>query len=146
MYEEHFETDWDHLSQEEAMFRAFALGVDAAMGAENRAEFQALQREHHRGLVQVAFDEGKTRATDELRERGGTRQTEPTATSFEPGDREWEVWEELIVEQASAEDAFEAVEVSRSRLDRPDALERPGMLDRPDQSDDRITLPRFLLR
>ena len=128
------------------MFRAFALGVDAVLGEANEAELEALQREHHRGLVQVAFDEGKTRAKDELRETGRTTGTESTVVSFEPGDREWEIWEELVVEQETEEEAFEAVEVSRSRLDHPQALDKPGLLDRPDQSDDRITLPRFLLR
>ncbi len=146
MYERHFESDWDSLSQEEAMFRAFALGVDAALSEPDEAELEALQRDHHRGLIQIAFDEGKTRATDELRERGGTTRTGSMVADFEPGDREWGVWEDLVVNQEDDDDAFETVEVSRSRMDLPSAVEKPGFLDRPDQSDERITLPRFLLR
>lgn len=145
MYDRHFETDWDSLSQEEAMFRAFALGVDAALGNEHDAEFEALQRDHHRGLVQIAFDEGKTRANKGLRERGGATGS-ATGSAFEPGDREWDVWEALIVETESDPEAFEPVEMPRSRLDLPEALEKPSFLDRPSGSDDRITLPRFLLR
>ena len=145
MYEEHFGTDWDSLSQEEAMFRAFALGVDAALGETDEREFDALQREHHRGLVQIAYDEGKTRAEETLREAGGPSRNN-RAVDFEPGDHEWSVWEELVLERETDETAFEAVEVSRSRFDLPEALDRPGFLDRPSDSDDRITLPRFLLR
>ncbi len=145
MYDRHFETDWNSLTQEEAMFRAFALGVDAALGAAHEGEFEALQREHHRGLVQIAFDEGKSRATETLQARGGSSRTGGDS-DFEPGDREWSVWEELVLDQEGEQAGFEPVEVSRSQLALPEALERPSFLDRPSDSDDRITLPRFLLR
>ncbi|MDZ7850161.1 MAG: hypothetical protein U5K70_04900 [Halodesulfurarchaeum sp.] len=145
MYEDHFGTDWDSLTQEAAMFRAFALGVDAALGEPDEAEFEVLQREHHRGLIQIAYDEGKTRAEANLRKRGGSRSIS-RGTEFEQGDREWAVWEELVLEQETDEDAFEAVAVSRSQLDLPDALYHPSLLDRPSDTDDRIRLPRFLLR
>lgn len=145
MYDRHFETEWDSLTQEEAMFRAFALGVDAALGQTHEGELEALQREHHRGLVQIAFDEGKTRARETLRERGGSTGS-PPGSGFEPGDREWDVWEDLVVETESDDEVFEPVDVARSRLDLPDALAKPGFLDRPTGSDDRITVPRFLLR
>lgn len=144
MYENHFETDWDRLTQEEAMFRAFALGVDAALGEPNESEFEALQRNHHRGLIQIAFDEGKSRASEALGERGGSSQS--GFGDFEPGDHEWEVWEDLVLDRKDDKAAFEPVEVSRSQLDLPEALDRPALLERPDASDDRITLPRFLLR
>ncbi|MBS3761460.1 MAG: hypothetical protein KGY43_08340, partial [Halodesulfurarchaeum sp.] len=133
------------MTQEAAMFRAFALGVDAALGQTHEGELEALQREHHRGLVQIAFDEGQTRARETLRERGGSTGS-PNGSGFEPGDPEWDVWEDLIVETESDTEAFEAVDVPRSRLDLPDALDKPGFLDRPGASDDRITLPRFILR
>ncbi|MFW5922684.1 MAG: hypothetical protein ACOCRC_05250 [Halodesulfurarchaeum sp.] len=145
MYADHFGTEWDSLTQEEAMFRAFALGVDAVLGELDEEEFEALQREHHRGLVEIAFDEGKTRAKETLRDRGGASSGRLEG-NFEPGDREWAVWEELVLEQETDEAAFEAVAVSRSQLNLPDALDRPSLLDRPADSDDRIRLPRFLLR
>src|SRR6056297_1851792 len=97
MYEEHFGTGWDSLSQEEAMFRAFALGVDAAMGNQHEAELNSLMRAHHRGLVQIAFDEGKTRAQDFL-EENGSGDERGAEGEFEPGDREWDVWEELVTD------------------------------------------------
>ena len=145
MYDEHFGTDWESLTQEEAMFRAFALGVEAALGEPDEDEFDALQREHHRGLVQIAYDEGNTRAKETLRERGGSSAGRRDG-DFEPGDPEWAVWETLVSEQQQDQRAFEPVEVSRSRIDLPEALDRPGLLDRPDDRDGRITLPRFLLR
>jgi hypothetical protein len=145
MYHSHFDSDWEALSQEEAMFRAFALGVEAALGQPDEAELEALTREHHRGLIEIAYDEGKTKGKETLRAEGGASRNGPGA-DFEPGDREWAVWEELVLEQEADETAFEPVAVSRSRFDLPEALDRPGFLDRPSDSDDRITLPRFLLR
>ena len=145
MYDAHFGTDWGSLTQEEAMFRAFALGVDAELGVPDEVEFEALQREHHRGLVQIAYDEGKTRAKEMLRDRSGSSSAGRDG-DFEPGDPEWAVWEALVSEQQADERAFESVEISRSRVDLPEALDRPGLLDRPDDRVDRIRLPRFLLR
>lgn len=145
MYERAFDTEWDNLSQEEAMFRAYALGVDTALGNEHEAELNSLMRAHHRGLVQIAYDEGKTRAEDALGDHrsGGKR---GSTDDFEPGDREWEVWEQLVEDVDSDPDAFEPVEVSKSRLDLPSALDLPEFLDRPDTDTERIKIPRFLLR
>lgn len=146
MYEEHFDDDWDSLTQEEAMFRAYALGVDAAFGIDHPDKLDRLRREFHRGLVQIAFDEGESQASDEITERG----QEPTGGStyeFEPSEYDWEIWDELVSERESDPEALEMVRVSDARDSRPSSLDRPSLLDRPD-SDSRETLrlPRFLLR
>jgi hypothetical protein len=145
MYSERFDTDWDTLTQEEAMFRAYALGVDAAFGTEHPEELRRLSREFHRGLIQIAFDEGKSRASDVFDERD----YDPGAArgfGFEPGEYEWELWEELVTERREDEESFEMVRVSRSRDDLPAAMDRPELLDRPSGRTESITLPRFLLR
>jgi hypothetical protein len=144
MYDRHFEDRWETLSQEAAMFRAFALGVDSALGTEHPEEYQRLQRAHHRGLVQIAFEEGQTRAREAIAERGLDPATRKT--TFEPGDPEWAVWEDLVTERESDPDAFEAVQVPRSQLDLPEALSRPDLLDRPTDRAEHVTLPRFLRR
>ena len=145
MYDEHFEDDWAELSQEEAMFRAFALGVDHALGNENPDAFRRLTTDFHRGLVQIAFDEGESRANDAIRKRG----VDPDAADpfgFESSEYEWDVWEELVTEREDEPRAFEPVRVKRSQIDLPQSLRRPELLERTSDSIESITLPRFLLR
>jgi hypothetical protein len=145
MYGDRFETDWETLTQEEAMFRAYALGVDAAFGNEYPDELQRLTREFHRGLIQIAFDEGKSRASDTLERRG--HQPESTdAYEFEPSEYDWEIWDELVTERREEPDAFEMVRVERSRDSVPGSLDRPGLLDRSSDRIESVRLPRFLLR
>ncbi|MFB6110848.1 MAG: hypothetical protein ABEJ60_08275 [Halodesulfurarchaeum sp.] len=144
MYDRHFEGDWEELDQETAMFRAFALGVDSALGVEHPDEYERLQRAHHRGLIQIAFEEGQSRAREHIADRGLDAGT--SGTEFEPGDPEWAVWEELVVEREADPDAFESVSVSRSQLDLPAALSRPSFLEGPTDRTEQLTLPRFLFR
>lgn len=139
MYDRHFETGWSSLSQEAAMFRAYALGVDAALGNDHEAELLALERAHHRGLIQIGFDEGFADAESALREM----RAEGTAA---PDDREKHVWDRLVAETETEEGALEPVSVPRSRVDLPTSLSLPDLLERPQNDPDRIELPRFLLR
>lgn len=139
MYEEAFEADWQSLSREEALFRAYALGVDAALGTDHPGIVEQLARESSRPLVQMAYDEGRSIGADELRSarlEAGDDPRPPSAI----------VWERLVEEQRDDESAFELVRVTDSRLDLPGALSAPGFLDRPGDEVDAIQLPRFLLR
>ncbi len=145
MYEEHFDGDWDSLTQEEAMFRAYALGVDAAFGNEHPEERRRLQREFHRGLVQIAFDEGKSRATDVMDEQGYNPE-DASGFEFESSEFDWELWEELVTERREEEGAFDPVRIERSRDSLPASLDRPDFLDRPLDRAESLYLPRFLLR
>lgn len=144
MYDRHFDPDTEPQSQEAAMFRAYALGVDAVMGNEHPEELTALMQAHHRGLVQIAFDEGRTDAQELLDDVGRTGKE--TDAPFEPGDREYEVWNRLVTERAEDPEALEAVDVPVSRLDLPSALELPDLLDRPKTDPERVRIPRFLRR
>lgn len=145
MYDEHFDRDWSELTQEEAMFRAFALGVDHALGNDHPEEFRRLTDAFHRGLIQIAFDEGESRASEAVEDRGvDTESGEPF--SFEPGEYGWEIWEELVAGRETEPDAFDPVRVHRSQLDLPSSLRRPELLGRRSDSIESITLPRFLLR
>lgn len=94
------------------MFRAYTLGVDAAFGNEHPEELQRLHREYHRGLIQIAFDEGKSGASDVFDSRGYTPEEDPY--EFEPSDYDWELWDQLVTEHREDEDAFELVRVERS--------------------------------
>ena len=140
MYDRHFESDWESLSQEAAMFRAYALGVDAALGNEPGGEFRALERAHHRALIQIAFDEGKSDAEAALQD------SLVQSTGEEAADRERQVWDRLVAETETEPAAMESVSVPRSRVDLPSNLSLPDLLGRPQNDPDRIELPRFLLR
>lgn len=144
MYDREFDSAWDDLSQEAAMFRAYALGVDAALGIEHPEELNALMQAHHRGLVQIAFDEGRTDAEAPL--NGGPSKADSPEDGFEPGDREYEIWHRLVLERAEDPDDVEAVEVPASRLDLPSALDLPDLLDRPKTEPELVRIPRFLRR
>lgn len=63
MYEERLGTDWEDLSEAEAIDRAFALGVASVFGYENRKEFDrlrtALESSYDRSIIDLAYREGK---------------------------------------------------------------------------------------
>ncbi|MFB6070330.1 MAG: hypothetical protein ABEJ76_04840 [Halanaeroarchaeum sp.] len=141
MYHSTFDTEWESLDREEAMFRAFALGVDAALGTENPEEVERLRRETSRALVQLAYDEGKSRAEAAVREADGS----PESSVFRPTERDWDIWRDLVETRRGDPESLEMVRVSRSRTDLPAALDRPSLLDRHPRDVDAIRLPRFLL-
>ncbi|MFB6134048.1 MAG: hypothetical protein ABEJ55_03585 [Halanaeroarchaeum sp.] len=139
MWESAFDADWESLSREEALFRAYALGVDAALGADHPAVVERLSREASRPLVQLAYDEGRSVGAEELpaaRVDANDDSRPPSAI----------VWDRLVEEKRDDEAAFELVRVTDSRIDLPGALSAPGFLDGPSSDVDAIRLPRFLLR
>jgi hypothetical protein len=68
MYDRTFGTEWDELSREEAVRRAFALGVAEGVGNRRSAELdrvrEAFPSAYDRTLVELAYDEGRTKALD----------------------------------------------------------------------------------
>ncbi|WP_348613403.1 hypothetical protein [Halobaculum rarum] len=66
MYETRLGTDWEDISGTEAIRRAYALGVAAAFGYENREEFDrlrdALDTSYDRSIIDLAYQEGKHEA------------------------------------------------------------------------------------
>ena len=84
MYDRLFGTEWEEITREEAVKRAFALGVAAGVGSERPAELErvleALPGAYDRSLVELAYDEGRTKALEAAAE----------------ADTEEEVWDELV--------------------------------------------------
>ncbi|MES3162149.1 MAG: hypothetical protein PPP55_11365 [Halorubrum sp.] len=83
MYDRTFGTDWDdELPRDEAIDRAFALGVAAGCGNERPEELDrvlaAFPSSYDRSIVELAYDEGRTKALE--------------APQEDPGA----VWEELV--------------------------------------------------
>jgi len=68
MYDRTFGTEWDDLTREDAVERAFALGVHAGVGTERSAELDrvldAFENAYDRSLIELAYDEGRTKALE----------------------------------------------------------------------------------
>lgn len=129
MYEETFGTDWDGLSRDEAIRRAFALGVAASLSRPDPEEYDRLVAEpdssYDQSLVELAYSRGRNRAK---RERGDA-------------DSADEVWSTLV-EETDDEAAVDS--------DRPapgPASDPPSALSNRGPSGERtgaIDLPAFL--
>lgn len=140
MYDEYFD-DWESLSREDAMLRAYGLGVDAVLGNAHPGEVDRLKREASRPLVELAFDEGKSAAEEKIQGSGPAG----IVDDFEAGDRDWSLWEDLVESRRDDPESMELVRVPSRQTDVPDALSRPGLLDANYRDVEAVELPRFLL-
>ncbi|MFB6234996.1 MAG: hypothetical protein ABEH81_01665 [Halopenitus sp.] len=126
MYDRSFGTDWSTLDRESAIERAFALGVAEACGESFPDEYarvrQALPGSYDQSIVELAYEEGRTKAL--TLEREG----------------EEDVWETLVDEETktAAEsplpEAMPGALASREFLTRstgpPESLDRPEFLQK----------------
>lgn len=138
MYEETFGTDWTELDdREEAVRRAFALGVAARLGERHAGELDRISAEvdnsYDRSFVELAYHEGRDKAS------------EHDATDDARDD---EVWEDLV--EGSTE-----FDPDLPGGPSPDEFEEPGppgFLDhaepdtKPDDSREAVERPKFLRR
>ena len=131
-YERAYGTDWDELDQDEAMERAYALGVAAALGEYHRDELEAVRAEvttaYDKSIVELAFEEGRTEGQDAESDRG---------TGGEEA-----VWSELVAGEVPIEPE-ESPTGGRDGL--PEAIDVPEALERAERdSTDALDLPEFL--
>ena len=129
-YEQSYGTDWESLDQNEALRRAYALGVGAALGEYHREELEAIREEmdsaYDKSLVELAFEEGKNEGKEVKPER----------------DEDRAVWNELVTGELPLE-PDERPTGGRSGL--PEAIDAPESLEFPDRdSTDALDLPEFL--
>ena len=145
MYEDSFSTDWDgdEMDREEAIWRAYALGVAAALGEQHPEEYRQIVAATGRSLVEMAYDEGKSSAAD-LDSRLASGTAEEDVSEFP--SRERAVWSKLISYREEGGDGVATSGGGRDRDDLPEFLYRidPDALDRDDLS--RLRLPEFLSR
>ena len=73
MYDRTFGTEWDDLSREDAIERAFALGVAAGVDSPRPQELdrvlEAFPGAYDQSIVELAYDEGRTKALEAKAER-----------------------------------------------------------------------------
>lgn len=144
-YERHFSTDWDSLSRDEAMVRAYALGVAEALGDEYPEEYERLLAEDKRALIEMAFNEGRRKALHLESEIEAENEG-----ADDPEEREYRVWDKLLAyHEPDADDEAEPDSTGsnrRSRIDLPATLELMDALDLPRDDLERLGLPDFLYR
>ena len=128
MYESTFSAEWNHLPRDEAVERAYALGVAAACGTHNREEYEeikaAADTTYDRSLIELSFDQGRSQAL-QLESSG----TEPDA-----------IWSQLVDSDG---------ETPRAESGLPDALGPAELLERFDQLEgppSTLDKPSFLSR
>lgn len=129
MYAAEYGTDWERLDEREVYRRAFALGIAESLGEEHPGELARLldqvQSAYDEGIVELAYEEGRNRASKR---------------AAEPEEDEETIWESEVDEWVD-----EMVEV-RVPDSLPPAVERLTMLDRHEDRLERIRLPSLLLR
>ena len=138
LYEDRFDTDWDALGRDEAMERAFALGVAAALGERNEDEFEAIHdtmgSNYDESIVELAYKEGKNKATKRNR-----RVDNDAADVFE-----FVVNEELEdAEQPDRDTDADGGPASRA-TDLPPAVDGTEATERPDMDPEQTDYPDFL--
>ena len=66
MYDSTYPDEWDELTRDEAVERAYALGVAAACGHDNRTEYEsvmaAADSSYDQSLIELSFDQGRAEA------------------------------------------------------------------------------------
>ena len=128
MYADEYGTDWDDVGIDEALERAYALGVAGSLGEVHEGELErlvdAVGSPHERSLVRLAYDKGRSRGQSAPPEEPSDRSTREPLVSDEERER-------VVVDDRRA---------------LPPSLRSLPMLEPPGDRLERLKLPRFLLR
>jgi hypothetical protein len=133
-YERAYGTDWESLDKDEAIDRAYALGVVASLGEYHPEELGRIRAEmdtaYNKSVVDLAFDEGKNEA----------RELDVDA------DREKQaVWAELVEGETVTVDEDGLPTGGRDGL--PSAIEQMAALEKPEPNkNEAVERPDFLER
>ncbi len=132
-YERAYETDWDALDKDEAIDRAYALGVAASLGEYHPEELERVRTEmdtsYNKSVVDLAFDEGKNEARE--------LDADTAKGAADP------VWAELVEGESVTVEESEVPTGGRDGL--PDAIDKIDALDRPKpDKNEAIERPEFL--
>jgi hypothetical protein len=131
-YERAYGTDWETLDKDEAIDRAYALGVAASLGEYHPDELDRVRAQmdtaYNKSVVDLAFDEGKNEARE---------------LDVDSAERDDPVWTELVEGETAVVDEDEVPTGGRDGL--PDALEKMEALDKPEPGkNEAVERPDFL--
>ena len=134
MYEERLGTDWGDLSDDEALFRMFALGVATELGHPNPGEYDRLRRvantSYGRSVLELSFQEGRQRASDD---RGDY-------------DGDGAVWDHLVEDEREVSSPSSDVGEYSGIDALPEAVVRAPFLELSRDDLERLRLPDLLRR
>lgn len=128
-YEQAFD-EWESLEEDEAVDRAYALGVAAALGEYHQEELEAIREQmgsaYSKSVVDLAFEEGKNEGRE-----------------IAVGDDDKQVWAELVEGEKATVDEDDLPTGGQTGL--TGAVEKVDVLDKPERdSTDVVDLPDFL--
>lgn len=141
IYEKYFSTEWTDLDRDEAMVRAYALGVAAAFDEKHPEEYERLVDQEKRAFIEMAYNEGRRKALNLEAKVEAQRDDDDADT-----DTKYAVLDQMLVFQgASQETEPGAADHVQRTLNVPETLERAGLLDLPASDQlERLRLPDFL--
>jgi len=130
-YERAYGTDWTALDEDEAIDRAYALGVAASTGEYHPDELdrirEAVDTAYSQSVVDLAFEEGRTEARE---------------ADADPDSEADRLWAALVGETPDGD-----ADPVGGRDGPPGALDSTALLDRAAvDSTERTRLPEFLRR
>jgi hypothetical protein len=129
MYDTTFDTGWEDLDKDDALERAFALGVTRSLDEPRREEYERIlasaDTAYRRSLIQLSYEEGRRKASNR------------------PGENAADIWEALVADPSPAEPPpTDATSVGGP----PERTSRPQPRALPEDGMERIQLPAFLRR
>ena len=132
-YERAYGTEWESLDKDEAIDRAYALGVATSLGEYHPDELDRVRAEmdtsYNKSVVDLAFDEGKNEARE--------FDVESERTDDDP------VWAELVEGETVTVDEDDVPTGGRDGL--PGALDKIDALDKPEPGkNEAVDRPDFL--
>ncbi|MEF8784126.1 MAG: hypothetical protein V5A39_02845 [Haloarculaceae archaeon] len=135
-YERTYGTNWETLDKDEAIERAYALGVATSLNEYHRDELEAIRAEmdtsYNKSVVDLAFDEGKNEA----------QEIDPTGDDGEGG-----VWAELVEGEAVTVAEDEDTVPTGGQTGLPEAIDKIEAIARPERdSTGAVEFPEFLER
>ncbi|WP_435176905.1 hypothetical protein [Halorussus sp. AFM4] len=154
IYEQYFSTEWESLDRDEAMVRAFVLGIAAVREGDieaNREELDRLREASNRAFVEMAYKAGKRECMD-IDEEAEADSPDPEPDGEFSTDTS-EILSELVAERPEPPDRDDRDTESgergerraRSRVDIPAMLDEYDVLDsRPRDDREKLGLPEFL--
>ena len=145
LYEEQFDTEWETLTRDEAMMRAFALGVADSMGQPHDEEYAAIKAEmatkYDASIVELAYEEGKGKTSQRMQETDARGMT---------------LWRKLLTEELDIDhlDLDEEIDLGEIDFDMEDIVrptdfpsavaDRTEAIDKPDLDPKQTDYPEFL--
>ena len=141
IYEKYFSKDWTDLDRDQAMVRAYALGIASAFDEDHPEEYERLLTQDKRALVEMAYNEGRRKALN--LEAGVEARADD---DDDDRDRRYEVVDQMLVSQGASPDEDPVASHVQRQLDVPETLERAELLELSSDELKRLRLPDFLYR